>query len=111
MAGQQNIKRYDKEHLYNKYKKNLETQVIKSYIEDKFAISAGYNEDVAIYEYLLSEVYSTKNCEIIKFIDKKLKGALGNYKIKIVDLESLQLNYGDTYNYYYSEANYEKVEW
>jgi hypothetical protein len=111
MAGQQNIKDYNKEYLYNKHKKNLEAQVVKSYIEDKFAINTGYDENVAIYEYLLLETYSKTNCEVIKFIDKKLKGTLVNYKIKIVDLESLQLNYGDTYNYYYSEANYEKVEW
>jgi hypothetical protein len=111
MAGQQSLKKYDREHLYNQYKKSLKKQVDLWYIEDKFAIKTDFNENKALSSYLLSEAYSAKNCETIKFIERKIRGALGDEEVKIVDLESLQTTYGDTYNYYYSAANYEKVEW
>ena len=55
-------------------------------------------------------MYKTDNCEVIKFLNKKLRGALGDENIEIVDLNTMQTKYRDINNYYYSSATYEKVE-
>ena len=111
MAGQENIFEYDKQTLFNKHNKSLINQVDLWYINDKFAIKTEYKEEKALQDYLLKEMYSTKNCEVIDFLNKKLRGALGDENIDIVDLKTMQTKYRDINNYYYSAANYEKVEW
>ena len=111
MAGQENIFEYDKQTLFNKHNKSLINQVDLWYINDKFAIKTEYREEKALQDYLLKEMFATKNCEIIDFLNKKLRGALGDENIDIVDLKTMQTKYRDINNYYYSAANYEKVEW
>ena len=111
MAGQENIFEYDKQTLFNKHNKRLINQVDLWYINDKFAIKTEYREEKALQDYLLKEMFATKNCEIIDFLNKKLRGALGDENIDIVDLKTMQTKYRDINNYYYSAANYEKVEW
>jgi len=46
----------------------------------------------------------------LKFLNKKLRGALGDENIDIVDLRTMQTKYRDINNYYYSSANYEEVQ-
>lgn len=111
MAGQENIFEYDKQTLFNKHNKSLINQVDLWYINDKFAIKTEYREEKALQDYLLKEMFATKNCEIIDFLNKKLRGALGDENIDIVNLKTMQTKYRDINNYYYSAANYEKVEW
>ena len=111
MAGQENIFEYDKQTLFNKHNKRLINQVDLWYINDKFAIKTEYREEKALQDYLLKEMFATKNCEIIDFLNKKLRGALGDENIDIVNLKTMQTKYRDINNYYYSAANYEKVEW
>lgn len=111
MAGQQQIFDYNQENLLNKYNSCLMKQVDLWYINDKFAIKTEYKEEKALQHYLLKEMFTTKNCEVIDFLNKKLRGALGDENIDIVDLKTMQTKYRDINNYYYSAANYEKVEW
>ncbi len=111
MSGQHNIFENNQENLFNKHNGNLINQVELWYIKDKFAIKTEYTEEKALYEYLLKEVYKTDNCEVIKFLNKKLRGALGDENIDIVDLNTMQTKYRDINNYYYSAANYEDVQW
>ena len=111
MAGQQNIFEYDKQALFNKHNESLINQVDLWYINDKFAIKTEYKEEKALQDYLLKEMFTTKNCEIIDFLNKKLRGALGDENIDIVNLKTMQTKYRDINNYYYSAATYEKVEW
>lgn len=111
MAGQQNIFEYDKQTLFNKHNKSLIKQVELWYINDKFAIKTEYKEEKTLQDYLLKEMYSTKNCEVIDFLNKKLRGALGDENIDIVNLKTMQTKYRDINNYYYTAANYEKIEW
>ena len=111
MVGQENIFEYNKKTLFNKHNKSLINQVDLWYINDKFAIKTEYKEEKALQDYLLKEMFATKNCEIIDFLNKKLRGALGDENIDIVNLKTMQTKYRDINNYYYSAANYEKVEW
>ena len=85
-------------------------QVELWYINDKFAVKTEYKKKKALQDYLLKEMYSTKNCEVIDFLNKKLRGALGDENIDIVNLKTMQTKYRDINNYYYSAATYEKVE-
>ena len=59
---------------------------------------------------MLKETLCTKNCETIDFLNKKLRGALTDENIDIVNLKTMQTKYRDINNYYYSAATYEKVE-
>ena len=111
MAGRDNIFKNDRQTLFNKHNKSLINQVDLWYINDKFAIKTEYREEKALQDYLLKEMYKTDNCEVIDFLNKKLRGALGDENIDIVDLKTMQTKYRDINNYYYSAANYEKVEW
>ena len=110
MAGQGNIFKNNRQTLFNKHNKSLMNQVELWYINDKFAIETEYKEEKALHEYLLKEMYKTDNCEVIDFLNKKLRGALGDENIDIVNLKTMQTKYRDINNYYYSAATYEKVE-
>jgi hypothetical protein len=111
MSGKQNIFKYDQKILFKKHNESLINQVDLWYINDKFAIENDYNEEKSLYTYLMKEVYATKNCEVIDFLNKKFRGALGDENIDIVNLKTMQTKYRDINNYYYTAANYEKVEW
>lgn len=91
--GQQNLFDYNQEALFKKHSKNLMNQVELWYINDKFAIETDYKEEKALHDYLLQDMYKTNNCELRKFLDKKLRGALGDENIDLVDLKSMQITY------------------
>lgn len=110
MAGKQNQFENNQETLFNKHNKLLMNDVDLWYINDKFAIKTEYNENIAMYNYLMKELYQTSDCELIKFLNKKLRGALGDENIKIVNLHNMETQYSDINNYYYTAANYEEVE-
>ena len=111
MAGQHNIKENNQQNLFNKHNGLLMKQLDLWYIQDKFAIKTEYKETETVYNYLLKELYKTDNCEVIDFLNKKLNGALTEENVDLVNLQSLQIKYRDINNYYYTSANYEKVEW
>ena len=112
MAGQQNIFDYNQEALFIKHSKSLMNQVELWYINDKFAIETEYKEEKALRDYLLQDMYKTNDCEVLKFIDKKLKGALGDENIDIVNLKTMQTKYRDINNYYYTAPVWsETVDW
>lgn len=110
MAGQQNIFENNQETLFNKHNKMLMNQVDLWYINDKFSVKTEYNESTAMYNYLMTELYKSDDCEVIKFLNKKLRGALGDENIKIVNLHNMETQYPDINNYYYTAANYEEVQ-
>ena len=111
MAGQGNIFKNNRQTLFNKHNKSLMNQVELWYINDKFAIETEYKEEKALHEYLLKEMYKTDNCEVIDFLNKKLRGALGDENIDIVDLKTMQTKYRDINNYYYTAPVWTNTEW
>lgn len=111
MAGQESFYEYNQEYLFDKYNTSLMNQVDLWYINEKFSIETEYDEKTVLYNYLLKDLYKETDCEVIKFLNKKLRGALGDENITMVNLETMQTKYRDINNYYYSSANYEKVEW
>lgn len=110
MAGQHNIQENNQQYLFNKYNRLLMNQVDKQFLSDKFAVKKTCKETDIIHNYLLKQMYKTENCEVIDFLNKKLRGALGDENIDVVNLQSMQIKYRDINNYYYTAANYEKVE-
>ena len=114
MAGQVQLKKYDQESLYNYYKDKFICQGDKYFMTKKFAIKTDYNELQALHSYILQDILCDDNCEIVNFLKKKLRGALGDENIEIVDLKTLQTKYRDiTNNYYHTEqfAWESPVEW
>lgn len=106
MSGQQQIGELNQENYYNQFSKELLRQADLFYLEDKFAIETKYNEDKFLHAMLYKEMLCTDNCEIIKFINKKLRGALEG-KLKIVSLKALTTEYADINNYYINQG----LEW
>mgnify|MGYP003602093570 FL=1 len=76
MAGQQQIKKYNREAILQESSKNLLEQADLYYLKEKFAIKTKYDELKTIHSFMLKETLCTKNCEIKNFLDKKLRVAL-----------------------------------
>ena len=113
MAGQVQILEINKDSLFEKFSNTLLKQADLLYLKEKFAIKTKYDELKTIHSFMLKETLCTKNCEIKNFLDKKLRGALTEDNIDIVDLKTLQTKYRDVNNYYYSEpfSWEEEVKW
>ena len=110
MAGQVQILEINKDSLFEKFSNTLLKQADLLYLKEKFAIQSEYSQSKAFHAYLMQEVLCTDDCEIINFLNKKLRGELGDENIDIVNLKTMQTKYRDINNYYYSAATYEKVE-
>ena len=110
MSGQIQILEINKDSLFEKFSNTLLKQADLLYLKEKFAIESEYNQSKAFHAYLMQEVLCTDDCEIIKFLNKKLRGALEDENIEIVNLPELKTKYRDINNYYYTVANYETVE-
>lgn len=111
MAGKQQILDYDRQSIFEEHNKKLISEVKKWYIKDKFNIETNYNENEAIMSFLLKDAYSFHSCELLKFIDKKLKGILEEDSIDIVNLRTMQIKYRDINNYYYTAPTWTEESW
>lgn len=110
MAGQQQLKKYNQRSLQEKHNNSFLKGVEQYYQKNFFALNVEYNELKTIHSFILKDVLCDDNCEIVNFLNKKLRGALGCENIDIVDLKTMQTKYRDINNYYYSSANYEEVQ-
>ena len=108
MSGQVQLKNYNQESLYDYHSDKLLKQADLYYLKEKFALKTEYDELRTIHSYLLKDILCTENCEIINFLNKKLRGALGDENIDIVDLKTMQTKYRDVINNYYT---IEQFEW
>ena len=111
MAGQIQLEEYNQNKLYNHYKDKVIDGVKKLFVKDHYNIETNISEKRNLKNYLYKELFASKECEVQDFIDKSIRGVLGDETVDIVDLKSMQYKYRDINNYYYSAANYERVEW
>ena len=111
--SQQQINRLSAEKYLEKAQETLKKQADLYYLEEHFRIESKYNRLKFIHAQLYRDILCTDNCEILNWVDKKLRGALEDEDIEVVDLKSLQTNKRDIIinNYYNTEAEYESVEW
>jgi hypothetical protein len=114
MGGQVQILEINKDSLFEKFSNTLLKQADLLYLKEKFAIESNYNQSKAFHAHLMKEVMCTDDCEIIKFLNKKLRGALKDENIEIVNLPELKTKYRDINNYYTYNNNSNwtpQVEW
>ena len=112
MSGQVQILEINKDSLFEKFSNILLKQADLLYLKEKFAIESNYNQSKSFHAHLMKEVMCTDDCEIIKFLNKKLRGALEDENIEIVNLPELKTKYRDINNYYTYNQNWTpKVEW
>jgi hypothetical protein len=114
MGGQVQILEINKDSLFEKFSNTLLKQADLLYLKEKFAIESNYSQSKAFHAHLMKEVMCTDDCEIIKFLNKKLRGALKDENIEIVNLPELKTKYRDINNYYTYNNNSNwtpQVEW
>ena len=107
MAGQLQIEKYNQESLYDYHSDKLLRQADLYYLKEKFAVKTEYNELETLHSYLLKDILCTDSCEIVKFIDKKVRGVLEDEDIDVVDLKTMQLKHRDIINNYYTTEQFE----
>jgi hypothetical protein len=112
MAGQQQIENYNRDKLIKTHAKKLNFQADLNFAEKRFKIQSNYNREEFLHSYLLGGILESKECELQKFIDKKLRGALGDENIVVVDLKVAQTKYRDINNYYSQPFEWEdEIKW
>lgn len=100
------------ESLLDRFKKDSLKQADKIYTYSHFRIGDKSNEYKTKALILLLDVMSNDNCEVTKFLNKKLRGALTDDNIEIADLKTVQTKYRDINNYYIGKPLlWEKSEW
>lgn len=89
-------------------------QATAYYIQEHFKVSSSYDRHKFLFYSLYTDILCTEDCEIINWVDKKIRGKLDK-SIKIADSNITLSSTPDiiTNNYYTTniEANYETVEW
>lgn len=81
------------------------------YLEDNFILETKYNRHKFLHAQLYKEALCTDDCEVLNWVDKKIRGALECEDIQVVDLKSLQTKKRDiTINNYYNQY-WSTIEW
>jgi len=87
--------------LYDLEKKSLK-QADKMFNYNHFRMGGKVSKSKIKGINLLIETLRNDNCEVQEFFDKKLRGALDDDNIEIVDLKTVQTKYRDITNNYYT---------
>ncbi len=112
MGGQIQIKTLDQESLYDSFYEEELLQANNYYLFEKFRIGKGMDETKTLHAYLYKNMLCNDNCEVVKFIDKQIRGALTDENIDVVDLKTMQTKYRDINNYYYTQPfSWEQSLW
>lgn len=113
MAGQEKVNNYNQSELYNKYFDILKKQSDLLYLKENFAIDSKYDENVFLHSYLYQKALSDNDCELVKWVDKKMRGKLDNSKIKKINNLSTQYTDNDIHihNHYYNADVWDISEW
>lgn len=112
MAGQQQTVDYNRESLIQLHNKII-MQESNSYYNNKYyKVNPVYDGGKFLHSLLLSEALCKDDCELKKFLDKRLRGALGDENIEIAELMTVQTKYRDINNYYSSDFEWQdEVKW
>jgi hypothetical protein len=103
MGGQRQLYDYDQESLYINFAEEELKQADSYYLFEKFRIGKGMDEAKTLHAYLYKNMLYNPNCEVAKFIDKQIRGALTDENVDVVDLKTMQTKYRDINNYYYTQ--------
>lgn len=96
----QQINEITQESSLYKLEKDALKQADSAYLYNHFRLGDKEDAHKTKFIMLLIDTLSNKNCEVSKFFDKKLRGALDNTNIEIADLKTVQTKYRDINNYY-----------
>lgn len=107
MSGQIQIVRLDQESLYWQFYEEGLKQADNYFLFEKFRVGQGMDKTKAMHSSLYKDMLINDNCEVVKFIDKQLRGALTDENVDVVDLKTMQTKYRDINNYYYTQP----LEW
>jgi hypothetical protein len=103
MSGQIQIETLDQESLHTDFYNEELKQANNYYLFEKFRIGKGMDEVKTLHSYLYKNMLCNDNCEVAKFIDKQIRGALTDENVDVVDLKTMQTKYRDINNYYYTQ--------
>ena len=110
--SQQQINRLSAEKYLEKAQETLNKQADLYYLEEHFRIESKYNKLKFIHAQLYKDILCTDDCEILNWVDRKIRGKLEGVTRLSKDKKILP-NIPDIIinNYYNTEAEYESVEW
>jgi len=70
----------------------------RKYIRSHFLVGEKQNEEEEKFSHVMYGFLCTKNCELINYIDKKLRGKLEPVKAKPLNIIETDNGRGDVYN-------------
>ena len=109
--SQQQINRISAKKYLERANSTLLREADLYYLEEIFMLETKYNKDKFLHAQLYKDILCTDDCEVLNWVDKKIRGALECEDIKIVDLHSLQTQKQDiTINNYYNQ-DWSTIEW
>ena len=100
----------------NKYLERANSTLLREadlyYLEEIFMLETKYNKDKFLHAQLYKDILCTDDCEVLNWVDRKIRGALECEDIAVADLKSLQTNKRDiTMNNYYNQEWKSPLEW
>ena len=109
--SQQQINRISAKKYLERANSTLLREADLYYLEEIFMLETKYNKDKFLHAQLYKDILCTDDCEVLNWVDRKIRGALKCTDIEIVDLKSLQTKKRDiTINNYYNQ-DWSTIEW
>ena len=109
--SQQQINRLSAEKYLEKAQETLNKQADLYYLEEHFRIESKYNRLKFIHAQLYKDILCTDDCEILNWVDRKIRGKLEG-KIKLSKDKKIQPNTPDIIiNNYYNQEWESPLEW
>ena len=110
--SQQQINRISAKKYLERANSTLLREADLYYLEEIFMLETKYNKDKFLHAQLYKDILCTDDCEVLNWVDRKIRGKLECEDIEVVDLKSLQTNKRDiTINNYYNTEWKSPLEW
>lgn len=111
--SQQQINRISAQKYLEKAQDTLQHQAHLNYLKEHFRVGNDFDKHKFIFSYLYSKSLCTDDCEVINWVDRKIRGKLEG-KIKFSKDGLIEPNTPDIIinnNYYNIESVYQDVDW